>query len=68
MATKVYCDGCDEHILEPHRITKVAIAYELKPWLQGMKDDEFDLCSSCIETFRLNHLPKRWPRARVGEK
>jgi hypothetical protein len=63
MTTKVFCDGCDDHISEPHRVNRVVVSYPIRAGGVGREPEEFDLCSSCIDAFRFQHTPKKWARA-----
>lgn len=50
MATKTYCDGCDDEIYgSPHRVNIRII--------DGI-DIFYDICDRCLDRFD----PKTWPR------
>jgi hypothetical protein len=58
MTTKVFCDGCGGHIAEPHRVNQLHVSYPNST--RG--PDQLDLCPSCMDSFRANHLPSKWTR------
>jgi len=54
------CDGCGRQQKSPDGMTRVNVRYDGN--LTDQKEQMFDLCSSCLSTFRGSHVPTRWPR------
>jgi hypothetical protein len=58
MATKIFCDGCDDEVKEPHRLS-VSIKQNGHVSAHG---GEYELCDSCFADIVDRANPARWAR------
>lgn len=78
MSTIHYCDGCGETVTNPSSMAAVHVTYKLEPSaISGLSSGppvaqgsgptrttpaSFDLCTSCLDYFKANSVPTKWPR------
>lgn len=72
MAVKYFCDGCGyeqkQKDMETFRVIQVKdTVYRgiVAPdnTINNLPVDAFELCFSCAEKFKKQHLPRNWPKA-----
>lgn len=71
MATKFYCDGCDQEINDKQYVVAIMSVPEVLDALKGihaekdalLKSPHFHLCDGCLAKLRSDANPSNWARS-----